>query len=146
MTRQRWGLLILVLLPILGLLALLIWWWLYQREKNEAVLTLKVRQESPVRVREPSKPEVLTVPTAADDLTRIKGIGPKISSVLQGAGIVTFQDLAATDVSRLEQILKEAGLRLADPQTWPEQASLAAAGQWDALRAMQGRLKGGRRV
>jgi predicted flap endonuclease-1-like 5' DNA nuclease len=129
MTRQRWGLVILVLLPILGLLALLIWWWLCQRESNEAVLTLKVREVTPVRVGQPSKPEVLTVPTAADDLTRIKGIGPKISGVLQGAGICTFADLAATDVSRLEQILTKADIRLADPQTWPEQASLAAAGQ-----------------
>lgn len=146
MTRQRWGLVILVLLPILGLLALLIWWWLCQREKNEAVLTLKVREITPARVREPSKPEVLTAPTAADDLTRIKGIGPKISSVLQGAGICTFADLAATDVSRLEQILRNADIRLADPQTWPEQSSLAAVGQWDALKAMQSQLKGGRRV
>ena len=32
-----------------------------------------------------------------------------------------------------------------DPSTWPEQASLAAAGEWDALQALQDELKGGRR-
>jgi large subunit ribosomal protein L21 len=135
-----------VLLPILGLLVLLLWWWLCQGPKKEAVLTLKVREATPVRVSELSKREVVTASAAADHLTRIKGIGPKISSVLQGAGITTFADLAATDVSRLEQILTDAGIRMANPETWPEQASLAEAGQWDALKAMQSELKGGRRV
>ena len=146
MTRQRWGLVILVLLPILGLLALLLWRWLRQGPKKKAVLTLKVRELTPVRVSEPSAQEFVTASGAIDDLTRIKGIGPKISSVLQDADISTYADLSATDVSQLKQILKEANLRLADPQTWPEQASLAAAGRWDALNAMQSQLKGGRRV
>jgi len=84
--------------------------------------------------------------TPADDLTRIAGIGPKISSVLQGAGITTYAQLAATAVDRLGQILDESGVRLADPGTWPEQARLAAAGDWDALKGLQGQLKGGRRV
>jgi len=47
----------------------------------------------------------------------------------------------------LRQILTEAGLAaLADPSTWPEQAGLAAAGKWDALKVLQDELKGGRRV
>jgi hypothetical protein len=32
-----------------------------------------------------------------------------------------------------------------DPSTWPEQGSLASAGEWDALQALQDELKGGRR-
>ncbi len=82
-----------------------------------------------------------------DDLKVIEGIGPKISSLLQAAGIMTFAQLAATDVSRLKEIIAEAGLSaLADPTTWPDQASLAAAGKWDELEALQDALKGGRRV
>ena len=86
-------------------------------------------------------------PRKPDNLRRIEGIGPKISSVFQAVGITTFAQLAATDVSRLRQILTEAGLAaLADPSTWPEQAGLAAAGKWDALEVLQDELKGGRRV
>jgi predicted flap endonuclease-1-like 5' DNA nuclease len=89
------------------------------------------------------------LPGAADDLKLIEGIGPKIASVLREAGIDTFEDLAASDVDRLATILREADprlLRLADPGTWPEQARLAAAGEWDALTELQGSLRGGRRV
>jgi len=92
--------------------------------------------------------ELKAAPSAADDLTLVEGIGPRISSVLQAAGITAFTQLAATAVSQLEQILEQADprlRRLADPTTWGEQASLAAAGDWDALKALQGALKGGRR-
>ena len=87
-----------------------------------------------------SKPE-------PDDLKRIEGIGPKISNVLQDAGIMTFSQLAATDMARLKQILSEAKIgKLSDPATWPEQSGLAAAGKWDELETLQDELKGGRRV
>jgi NADH-quinone oxidoreductase subunit I len=96
-------------------------------------------------------PEETFVPAAApatpDDLKVIEGIGPKIAALLQSAGITTFARLAATDVSRLDQLLVEANLRrLADPGTWPEQAKLAAAGDWDAFKALTDQLKGGRRA
>jgi hypothetical protein len=55
--------------------------------------------------------------------------------------------LAAADIGRLRAILDVAGLaRLADPTSWPEQAQLAAAGQWAELETLQANLKGGRRV
>lgn len=83
----------------------------------------------------------------ADDLTRIEGIGPKISGLLQGAGISTFEQLAGTKVDRLEQILADANLvGLANPSTWPEQARLAAADDWQRLETLQQELKGGRRA
>ncbi len=84
----------------------------------------------------------------ADDLTKIEGIGPKIAGLLQAAGITTFAQLSNTEVSRLEAILNEAGsrYRLADPESWPEQSKLAAAGDWAALQTLQERLTGGRRV
>ena len=85
-------------------------------------------------------------PPQPDDLKRIEGIGPKISALLQGSGILTYAQLTQTSSDQLAQILKDAGIRLADPTTWPEQAALAAAGDWDALAALQGRLKGGRQA
>ena len=106
----------------------------------------------PVQARAVAIELEIGVPQAAvvpDDLKRIEGIGPKLSSVLQGAGILTFAQLAAAGPERLAQILEAADprlLRLADPTTWPEQAALAAAGKWEALEALQGTLKGGRRA
>jgi predicted flap endonuclease-1-like 5' DNA nuclease len=82
-----------------------------------------------------------------DDLTKIEGIGPKISGLLQAAGILTFSQLASADVGKLGEILSAEGLdKLANPGTWPEQAGLAAAGKWDELNVLQDELKGGRRV
>jgi len=83
---------------------------------------------------------------APDDLKVIEGIGPQIARILNEAGISTYVMLAETKVALLRDILEEAGprFRLADPQTWPEQARLAARGDWDALKALQDTLMGGR--
>ncbi|HEX7973181.1 MAG TPA: hypothetical protein VF498_02140, partial [Anaerolineales bacterium] len=75
----------------------------------------------------------------------IEGIGPKINQLLQQSGIHTFSDLAGTSLERLEQILRDARLRLANPGTWPEQARLAAEGEWSKLEALQKTLKAGRK-
>lgn len=83
---------------------------------------------------------------APDDLELIEGIGPKVSRLLREHGITTFAQLATTNVGHLERILREANLPMMDPRTWPEQARLAAEGKWDALKALQEELKGGRRV
>jgi predicted flap endonuclease-1-like 5' DNA nuclease len=84
-------------------------------------------------------------PTEPDDLTLVEGIGPKTSSALQNAGINTYTQLAASDTDTLKGILKQAGVRVAVSDTWTEQAGLAAAGDWNALEALQAGLKGGRR-
>jgi uracil permease len=81
--------------------------------------------------------------TGPDDLTHIEGIGPKTADVLEAAGIINFDQLASTDVAKLEQILKAANLRLAKPGTWPEQARLAAKGSWEQLKVLQDKLQGG---
>jgi len=62
-----------------------------------------------------------------DDLKQISGIGPKISSVLQSAGITTYAKLAETDPAELQRILRQAGINLAKPETWPEQARSAVS-------------------
>jgi len=57
-----------------------------------------------------------------DDLTRISGIGPKISGVLADAGISTFSQLADSDENELKTILDAAQIRFADPGSWIQQA------------------------
>lgn len=80
------------------------------------------------------------------DLEKIEGIGPKIAELLIAHDIFDLVDLAATPVDRLREILGAAGrrFRLADPGSWPEQATLAAGGLWDKLTELQTRLKAGR--
>ena len=143
------------LLIIVVMVALFVWLWLSEPKKKAAppakseaaAPTAWPETAAPSQVVETPEGVARRAPPMPDDLTRIEGIGPKISSLLQAAGIMTFAQLATTDVSRLKQIIAEAGLTaLANPTTWPEQASLAAAAQWDALETLQDELKGGRRV
>lgn len=90
----------------------------------------------------PSSLAPVPVPPAVDNLAMIEGIGPKIAAVLQAAGITTFAHLAETELGELQQIVRDAGLRMVQVDTWPEQARLAADGEWEALRHRQGQLKG----
>lgn len=85
-------------------------------------------------------------PALEDDLALIEGIGPRISALLRHYGIQNFAQLAEADVDRLQAMLNEAGpgFQMASPETWPEQARLAADGEWEELRALQDRLTAGR--
>ena len=101
----------------------------------------------PHHAPETHKPKPAAAPAAEDDLKKIEGIGPKIEAALKAAGIRTFADLAAKSAEELQAILDEAGFaRISNPETWAEQAALAAQGKWDKLAALQDSLKGGRRV
>jgi large subunit ribosomal protein L21 len=99
------------------------------------------------RPDEDRKVEAKAVKAAeADNLAKIEGIGPKVAKTLNDAGILTFEDLANAKVEDIQKILTDAGLRMMDATTWPEQARLAADGDWDALQALQDNLSGGRKA
>ncbi len=90
-----------------------------------------------------SEPSTQAPVPQKDDLKRIEGIGPKTVAILKEAGITSFQALAALKPEEIKEILRAANGR-GVPTTWPQQAKLAAAGNWDALSKLQGELKGGR--
>jgi predicted flap endonuclease-1-like 5' DNA nuclease len=120
-----------------------------KKRAAEAKAAAAAKKKAALTKEAPVKAAPLEVSQEPDDLKRIEGIGPKISSLLEAAGIKTFAQLAATEVDRISQILEEADpklLQLADPKTWPRQAKLAAEGKWDALEKWQERLKGGRQA
>ena len=75
----------------------------------------------------------------ADDLTKIEGIGKKIAELLVAQHICSFADLANSKLRTLQNILNDAGSRYKsyDPNTWVEQAKLAAEGKWDELKTLQ---------
>jgi predicted flap endonuclease-1-like 5' DNA nuclease len=81
-----------------------------------------------------------------DDLKVIEGIGPKIASILNENQIFTYQQLADTSVDKLNDILDQSNLQIADPDTWPKQAQLAANGKMEELAKLQDELKGGKEV
>ena len=83
---------------------------------------------------------------ASDQLTKIEGIGPKIAGLLVADGIDTFAKLAKASPKKLQEILTAAGPRykMHNPGSWPEQAALAAKGDWDTLKTLQDKLQGGK--
>jgi hypothetical protein len=111
--------------------------WLLQQKKVERATYIKIRE--PEKFEEPP-------PLEPDDLTKIEGIGPKINAVLQEANLSTYTQLAKTEVSQLREVLSQAGLSRFNPETWPEQAALAANNDWDGLSILQEELQGGRRA
>ena len=80
-----------------------------------------------------------------DDLTKVEGIGPKAAEALAKVGVDTFEKLSKKSVEEIRTILVEASKTLAhlDPQTWAQQARLAADGKWDELKKWQDELNGG---
>jgi predicted flap endonuclease-1-like 5' DNA nuclease len=68
-----------------------------------------------------------------DNLTLINGIGPKVATILNTAGITTFAQLAATNEEQLRIILDNAGARYRamNPASWPAQASQFLASKED---------------
>jgi len=107
--------------------------------------TVKKAAPAPVEAVAAPAPKADAKP---DKLTKVEGIGPKVNSLLNAAGIMTFSDLAGTSADRIKEILSEAGSRyqMMDPTTWPQQAQLAADGKWDELDVLQDELDGGRVV
>jgi predicted flap endonuclease-1-like 5' DNA nuclease len=81
-----------------------------------------------------------------DDLTVIEGIGMKMAGALKTAGIDTFARLSSTSEADIRAAIGAAGMRFAPSvPTWSHQASLAAKGDWAALKEYQQTLKAGRK-
>ena len=82
------------------------------------------------------------VGSAGDDLTRIKGLGPKIAGQLNGLGITRFSDLAALDDAKIDEVDRALGrfegrIRRDD---WVGQAKLLAAADEDGFTQRYGKL------
>ena len=159
-----WLLWIFVFVVLVAFVAFLAWWWRRGGDEEEKEIAPPARPEvagpaageaaaeetvdEAAAAEEAVAKEPASPPPEPNDLKVIEGIGPKISSVLQAAGITTFAQLAESEPGQLEQILEEADpnlLRLTKPATWPEQANLAAEGRWEELEKLQDELHGGHR-
>jgi len=75
-------------------------------------------------------PVAAPIPADGDDLTRIKGLGPKIATMLREQGVATFADIAAwsdADIDRIDALLGRFQGRIRR-DAWVEQARLLSAG------------------
>lgn len=106
-------------------------WWLIKPSKNHEVL--KNKKNTPATVKRP------VLEKKEDDLQLIEGIGPAIEKLLHKHEINTYQDMVKLDVSGLDDILEQGGVRFKKhiPTTWPDQARLASAWKWSELEEYQ---------
>ena len=81
-----------------------------------------------------------------DDLKVVEGIGPKCEEALKAAGIATWKELSESTPEKITEILTAAEGNFAGqvPDTWPEQAKMACAAEWDKLEKWQDELDGGK--
>lgn len=79
---------------------------------------------------EEGKPKIAAAVGEPDDLTRIKGVGPKLNDLCLSLGVKRFDQISewsAADVAEVDQYLKIKG-RI-DRDEWVAQAKLLAAGK-----------------
>ncbi len=111
------------------------------RSKSTPAKKVESKKDEKVEVKSNDKKSV----SKEDDLVIIEGVGPAIAKVLAKEGINSFDDLAKTSVSKLNQILSENSLGSHKPDTWPAQAKLARDGKMDELKKLQDELIGGKK-
>jgi predicted flap endonuclease-1-like 5' DNA nuclease len=107
--------------------------------------TSKIVYQS-IQTEPPPKPKASKSKAAkGDDLTKLEGIGPKMSAALVAGGLDSYEKLSQATEETIRQAVEAAGLRFAPSiPTWAKQAALAAKGDWDGLNQYQEKLDGGR--
>ena len=96
----------------------------------------------------PPAPQIApeTVPTqdvgAADDLSRIKGLGPKLQALLPQLGLTTYAQIAALDQAALAELDGKLGAFAGRPakDNWVAQARYLAAGDVAGFEAQFGKI------
>lgn len=80
---------------------------------------------------------------ADGDLCILKGIGPQAEKLLKGAGILSFEALAAQPDTQLRRLFQLASPRMRQvvPVKWQAQAQLARDNRWVELRQFQEALR-----
>lgn len=116
-----------------------------RKQKDDFELRLKEVENTENQIDSAAKFGFSPMKNGEDNLTIIEGIGPKISSILKENGYKTFASVSQAEVSTLQTILDGKGpsYRLAKPGSWPKQAAMCVAGDWEQLKSYQDRLVNG---
>jgi len=158
---QYWWLLVFALL-----LGVVVAWWVFAINDKTRVTTIRSQDvldegaapaqrnqalidAPPAAVKNAAEAAVIAEPVAApasgaggDDLTRIKGLGPKLASLLASLGVTSFAQIAdwsEDDIDRIDAQLGNFAGRIRR-DNWPEQARLLASGDTSAYEAKFGKL------
>jgi predicted flap endonuclease-1-like 5' DNA nuclease len=99
-------------------------------------------EAGPEVIPAPAAPDApIPAPGSGDDLTRIKGLGPKLSELLGQFGVTTYSQIAAWTPEEIERIDSRLGRfsgRIVRDK-WVEQARLLAGGDENAFVSQFGR-------
>jgi predicted flap endonuclease-1-like 5' DNA nuclease len=104
-----------------------------------AAAASEVAHAAPPPAEEAAAPEA---PGEADDLRRIKGLGPKLVALLNGLGVTRYDQIAAwseADIDRIDAQLGTFAGRIRR-DNWVEQARLLAAGDTAGFEAKFGKI------
>ena len=135
---------------LLASVAVIVIIWLLLRPRQRVTLTdsTPTRPHMAPRKSDPAQPAVgaTTVPviTAAggDDLTQLKGVGPKLAATLNANGVRRYEDLASLSPDQLAGLDEQLGTfrgRLSRDRV-VEQARYLAAGDRAGFEAEFGKL------
>lgn len=94
---------------------------------------------------EPAQAEPVEAPAApaqADDLSRIKGLGPKLQALLPSLGLSTYAQIAALSEADLDALDPQLGPFAGRPRkdSWVEQAKFLASGDVAGFEAQFGKI------
>jgi predicted flap endonuclease-1-like 5' DNA nuclease len=98
--------------------------------------------EAPVAEPVPVSPAVTTPADEGDDLLRLKGVGPKLKTLLTDLGVTSFAQIAAwtdTDIAAIDAKLGNFKGRPVRDQ-WIDQAKYLAAGDIAGFEAKYGKI------
>lgn len=147
-----------ILLVVALLIGLLVAWWIFvasrrttvEREdrgdgagaarRNQALI------DAPPAVAPPAAAPTPTASPAGaggDDLTRIKGVGPKLVALLAEQGVTSFAQIADWNDAEIDRIDAQLGRfegRIRR-DSWVEQARMLASGDMAAYEARYGRTQ-----
>jgi len=147
LVQDNWIFLVLALV-----IGVLVAWWVFVASRRTRVSiardedTPAKRNQALIDAPPAARTEavVTSVPVAAgdDDLTRIKGLGPKLVEQLAAFGVTSYSQIAAWDDAEIDRIDAQLGrfqgrIRRDD---WPAQARLLAAGDDAGYESKFGRL------
>lgn len=108
-----------------------------------AVGAQDVVEELQAAVEPTPEPAPAALPAApADDLSRIKGLGPKLQTLLPQLGITTFAQIAALDAAGLAELDGKLGAFAGRPakDNWVDQAKFLAEGDVAGFEAKFGKV------
>lgn len=108
-------------------------------QRNQALIDAA----TPVANAAAPPPAPVPASSGADDLTRIKGLGPRVATMLGEMGITRFAEIAAWDDSEIDRIDAQLGRFQGRIRrdAWVEQAKLLNEGNEAGFAAKFGRIE-----